>query len=306
MLLLWPGLGLGLEVHFQQEALVEGPMLTLGDVAEVRGGNTITALDDIVLFPSPGAGEKRCYQRQTLKAYICEGLAGTENIAWSGAATICIRRAGSRLIEPETIEEWINAALQEAVGHLDAEQIRFALRTPPKSMGLPQGELSTEVLFSDPDILKSRQVSVILRVNGRVVKNFTLAGRIRACMPVVVAAKKLKRGTVLERQHLLLKEQNLAELKNPYVDINAALGQHVKRTVPMNQVLDRNNLESPVLIERRQLVTMLLEKGVLQIRAKGIAVSDGRMGDQILVRNMRSKQEVPCRVIGPGVTKVEF
>ncbi len=306
MLLLWPGLGLGLEVHFQQEALVEGPMLTLGDVAEVQGGPTTAALEDIVLFPSPGAGEKRCYQRQTLKAYICEGLAGTENIAWSGAATICIRRAGSRLIEPETIQEWIDAALQDAVGHLDAEQIRFELRTAPKPMSLPQGKLSREIVFSDPDILESRQVSVRFRVNGQIKETLTLAGRVTASAPVIVTAQKLRRGTVLERDHLLLKKRNMAELQDPCLDVDSALGKRLKRTVPMNTVLRSHDLERPVVIKRRQLVTMLLEKGVLRIRAKGVAVSDGRIGDQILVRNMRSQQEVPCTVIGPGVTKVEF
>jgi flagella basal body P-ring formation protein FlgA len=306
MVLFCPGFVLGLEVHFKQEALVKGSMLTLGDVAEVRGGRDTAVMEDIVLFPSPGTGKKRCYQRQTLKAYICEGLAESESIAWSGAATICILREGSRLIEPETVQAWINKALQEAAGHLEAEQIAFELRTPPKPISLPQGKLSREIVFSDPDILDSRQVSVIIRVNDRVLENLTLAGQIQACVPVVVTAQKLQRGTVLRRNHLLLKERNLAELEDPYVDINAALGKHVKRTVSMNQVLDRHDLANPVVIKRRQLVTMVLKKGPLQIQAKGLAVTEGRIGDQVMIRNMRSKQEVPCTVIGPGLTKVEF
>lgn len=306
LLLGCPGMVFGLEVHFKSEALVEGPMLTLGDVAEVQAGHKSAAFENIVLFPAPQPGEQRCYDKGTLQAYICEGLAGTDLIEWSGAETICIRQEGGRLVEPGVIQQYIDEALHEAVGHLGADHIGFEVRNTPQALSLPQGEISTEVLFSDPDVLESRQVSVLFRVNGQVKETLTLAGRVTASAPVIVTAQKLHRGTVLKRDHLLLKERNMAELQDPCLDFDSALGKRLKRTVPMNTVLRRHDLDRPVVIERRELVTMLLKKGGLQIRAKGVAVNDGRMGDQILVRNMRSKQEVPCRVIGPGVTKVEF
>ena len=301
-----PGLVFGLEVHFKNEALVNGPMLTLGDVAEVQAGHESAAFENIVLFPAPQPGEQRCYHSGTLQAYICDGLAGTDLIEWGGAETICIRQQGGRLIEPEVIRQYIDEALHKAVGHLEAEHIGFEVRNTPQALSLPQGELSTEVLFSDPNVLESRQVSVLFRVNGQVKENLTLAGRVTASVPVIVTAEKLRRGMVLNRDHLLLKERNMADLQDPCLDFQSALGKRLKRTVPMNTVLRRHDLERPVVIERRELVTMVIEKGVLQVQAKGLAVTDGKMGEQILVRNMRSKQEVPCTVIGPGVTKVEF
>ncbi len=301
-----PGLVFGLEVHFKDEARVSGPMLTLGEVADVRAGHQTSAFENMVLFPAPESGEQRCYDRKTLKAYICDGLAGTDLIEWSGAETICIRQDGSSVIGPEEIQARIDAALRDAVGHLGAEDIAFELRNPPQDLNLTQGEYNTEVLFSDPNILESRQVSVIVRVNDRVVENLTLAGRVRASVPVLVAAKKMKRGTVLRREHLLLKKQNIAGLQDPFLNVETALGKRLKRSVSMNQVLRKHDLEKPVIIKRRQMVTMFLEKGPLQIQAKGMAVTEGREGEQIMVRNMRSKREVSCTVLGPGLTKVEF
>ena len=302
----WPSLVLGLEVRFSQEALVSGPMLTLGDVAVVKPHSKSASLKDLVLFPAPGPGEQRCYQNTTLKAYICDALSAVGPIVWSGAETICVRQQGSNLLGAEEIQRRINGALRSALGELEAEHLGFELRNPPETVSLPQGELSTEVLFSDPKVLESRQATLVVRVNGQVVDNLTLAGRVRARLPVIVTARNVQRGTILKREHLRIKEQNIAALRDPCLDITVALGKRLKRSVPVNQVLRLHDLERPVVIERRQLVSMILEKGALRVPAKGMAVTEGRVGDLVMVRNMRSKREIPCTVVGPGLTKVEF
>lgn len=303
--LISPSLLFGLQVRFKDEAVVSGPMLTLVDVARIRPVSKAKGLGEIVLFPAPGSGEQRCFQSNTLKAYIQDALSRKNHIQWEGAETVCVRRTG-RLFGPEEIRSMINAELRAALGHLQAKRVSFKLRNPAPTLSLPKGRVKANIIFADQDILESRQVSVIIRVGGQVVKNLTLAGQVQAYLPVVKAARDLRRGTVLRQTDVLTQSRNIAELRKPCLDPGAVIGKRLKRSVAMNHVLSKHDLDRPDLVQRRQIVTMLLQKGPLRIRAKGVATRNGKEGQVIMIENLRSQQEVPCRVVGPGVARVEF
>ncbi|MCF8104729.1 MAG: flagellar basal body P-ring formation chaperone FlgA [Desulfohalobiaceae bacterium] len=301
----WPSLVFGLQVSFKDEAVVGGPMLTLADVAEIRPASRAKDVAGIVLFPAPGPGEEQCFQSRTLKAYVFDAVSDQDFIQWKGADTVCVRQDGERL-GPEEIRSMINNDLRAAITHLKAERVAFELRNPPPPLVLPEGELETEIIFSDPDILSSRQVAVIIKVDGRVVKNLTLAGRVQAYLPVVAAAKKLRRGAVLKEGDVLTRSKNIAELREPVLDPGAVQGKRLKRSVAMNQVIGRHDVDGRDLIKRRQIVTMVLKKGPLVIEARGKSSGNGKRGEVIMIENLRSRREVPCRVIGPGLARVEF
>ncbi len=304
--LLQPLSACGFEVHFRKEAVVDGGMLRLGDIAEVISDRQAGEIEDIRLFPAPGPGERQCYSGSTVRAYVLEAFQGRgEEISWTGPDRVCVRHKGV-LLEPGKVVSVINSKLSSALSHLSAEKTRFVPRNKPDTLALPPGSPEYQVEFSDPDILNSRKASVIVRVDGRVVKNLTVPGRVEAYMPVVAAREKLRRGTVISRHQVETRVENIADLRSPCLDAGKVEGKRVKRSIAAGEVLSRSDIELPVLVERRQMVTMILEKGPLHIRARGRAASRGRMGDLITVENMRSNKEVQCRVIGKGVTRVEF
>jgi flagella basal body P-ring formation protein FlgA len=305
LILCVPGIAFGLAVDFKHDVVAGGEMLTIGDVAEIRPAAEAGDMPGRELFPAPGPGETRCFKSRTLKAYILAAVSSESPISWGGADVICVRHQGMR-IGPERIESVVNERLSSALSHTGARKVAFKLRSRPEPLSLPEGKVRWEVLFSDPDILESRQATVIIRVDGRPAANLTLTGQVEAFLPVVAAARRLSRGTVLGRADLQMREENIAELRNPCLQVEEAAGKRLKRSVAMNQVISGNDLDRPVLVERRQLVTMILAKGALRIRARGRATADGRKGEVIMVENMRSRREVPCEVVGQGVTRVDF
>jgi flagellar basal body P-ring formation protein FlgA len=300
-----PSMLFGLEVSFKNEAVVTGSMLTLSDVAVLRPLSKAEVLSGIVLFPSPAHGEQRCFNSSILKAYVLDAVVNKDSVRWSGAETICIQREGAVLSQNE-IQTVIDTRLREILGHLFAEQVAFEAVHLPDISPFPTGQVEYEVLFSDRDILKSRQVNVIIKVDGKVRENLTITGRVQALVPVVVAVEKLNRGAVLTQDNIMTQLKNIAELKDPCFDPETIIGQVLKKSVSMNQVISEQDLDMPVLIERRQVVTMFLQKGNLQLSTKGLASANGKMGDVIMIKNLKSNREVPCRVIGPGMTMVEY
>lgn len=303
-----PGLVFGLEVRFKADAEAGGKMLTVGDVAEIRPAGEDDGLSEKALFPAPEPGEQRCFQSRTLKAYVMDAVADPSEkkaLEFSGAAVVCVRHEG-RLIKADQIHSVINTRLRSALGDVEADRLCFKPRGRPDAISLPEGKVSYEVLFSDKDIVDSRQVSVIVKVDGRVVENISIAGQVQALVPVVVAGRKLRRGTEISRADVRMQPRNLADLERPCVDIEEAAGKRLKRSVAVDQVIRRTDLDFPVLVERREIVTILFEKGALQISARGMAAVDGRKGEVIMVENMRSHREVPCEVIDNGLVRVDF
>ncbi|MFW5901619.1 MAG: flagellar basal body P-ring formation chaperone FlgA [Thermodesulfobacteriota bacterium] len=303
-----PGLVFGLEVRFKADAEAGGDMLTVGDVAELRPADKAGGLAAEPLFPAPEPGEQRCFQSRTLKAYVMAAAADPSEkkaLEFSGAGVVCVRHTG-RLVSADQIQSVIDKELRSALGGMAAERIGFRLRNRPDALSLPPGRVSYEVLFSDKDIVDSRQVSVIVKVDGRVLENLTFAGQVQALAPVVVTGQKLRRGTEISRTDVRMQPRNLAELERPCVALEEAVGKRLKRSLAVDQVIRRSDLERPVLVERREIVTIVFEKGALRISARGKATADGRKGEVIMVENMRSHRQVPCTVIGEGLTRANF
>ncbi|MFO7861586.1 MAG: flagellar basal body P-ring formation chaperone FlgA [Desulfosalsimonas sp.] len=295
----------GLEVAFKADVVARSDILTIGDVADLSPESQARDLADKELFAAPGPGETRCYKSRTLMAYVRQAVSADHKVKRGGAEQVCVRHDGARLLSGK-IQSVVNAHLQSALSHLGAKRVAFEMRNPPESLSLPKGQAEYEILFAGNRILDARKVTVIVRVDGNVVENLSIAGRIRAYLPVVTAARKLGRNTVVTENDLAMREKNIADLRRPCLDPEAAVGMRVKRAVPMGKVLEKNDLDAPVLVKRREVVTMILDQGPMRIRARGMATVNGKKGEVIPVQNMSSKREVICEVTGRKQVRVEF
>lgn len=293
----------GTEIQFRENVVARSPMLKIGDIAEIHPSRAADNFSGIELFRAPGHGEERCYNSGTLMAYIRETIPG--DIDFSGADIVCVRHDAD-LVGQNEIVSMVNLRLNDALGPMQAENVRFVPRNAPDNISLPTGNVDYEVLFSSPDIISSRQVSVIIRVDGRVRHNLVVPGEIQAFLPVVVASEKLERGMVIGREHVRTEMKNINGLREPCTDMDEVVGKKLKRPININSVLSKSDLDFPILVERRQIVTMIVNKGTLQISTQGQAMSSGREGDMIMIKNIRSSREVPGRIIGPGLAKVDF
>ena len=299
---------LGVEITFREEAEVRSSTLRIGDIADISPAEKARDLADLALFSAPAHGEERCYRSATLRAYVRDavrGQAGPESIIFGGADAVCIRH-GAMVVEDNEIVGVINEHLESAIGHMGAQKLRFVPRNTPEALSLPDGDVDFEVIFPNPDVISSRQATLIVRVDGRVRHNISVPGKIQAFVPVVVTAGNLGRGDVIDAGDVRVELKNLNGLKNPVTDKQDAIGMKLRRPLSVNRVISENDLDLPVLVERRQMITLVANRGALEITTKGQAMASGRRGDIVMIKNLRSDREVPGRVIGPGLAKVEF
>ncbi len=293
----------GFEFRLREQVLVKGAMVTLGDVADLDA--SASHLADLRLLSSPDPGQEQVVSADIIKKNVLQRAPELGEVRWSGAASVKIRRDGMVVDQP-VIEEILADYLQANRGFLPQARISFkALRFPPTII-LPRGQLTTEVLPSDPQILDSRRFSIVFRVDGEAVENLSIRGELEAMALVVVAATDLSRGSVLSSQDLNLVEMDIVGMRNPCFDINELTGKKLKRALRLGSPIDRTTVEFPPMVARGEVVTIILRHGSMELTARGEARQDGQSGETIRVRNSASQRDILGRVVAPGVIEVEY
>ena len=123
--------------------------------------------------------------------------------------------------------------------------------------------------------------------------------------PVVISVIPVARGTTLDSGHLELREMNVSRLNGIYFsDFADVAGMQARRTLKAGMPIIAQHIEPPIIIKRGESVVMTAEGGGLIVRIPGIALRDGRKGQQISVRNKQSNRIVEATVNAPGQVSV--
>jgi len=125
---------------------------------------------------------------------------------------------------------------------------------------------------------------------------------------MVVAKQLLQRGTVLTAE--MLQEVDAPVLPNGQVDTGQLTSvkdvqmAELVRDVPAGTPLRSNDIRRAILVKMGQQVLMTVGNGNdFQIRVRVEALQDGRMGDQVKLKNAESGKSLSGLVIGPNAVK---
>lgn len=119
---------------------------------------------------------------------------------------------------------------------------------------------------------------------------------------VVVNRTPLNRKQPLSLNQLGTARMNIANLRMGYFENPATLvGYEVQRTLKSGQVITPYIVEAPSLVERGDWVTILSGKPGLTVSSTGEALKSGALGDQILVKNLKTNTRLKAWIIEKGV-----
>jgi flagella basal body P-ring formation protein FlgA len=128
---------------------------------------------------------------------------------------------------------------------------------------------------------------------------------IEAYRSVLVASRSLNRGSLLSPGDIHLEERDVTSIKSFYLhDKTQAMGKNLKRRLKPGQVLTSPMLSPPKIISKGQEVSIEAQSGPVTVRMTGIAMSDGKMGQQIRVKNLRSNKIIRAKVSGDSEVQV--
>ena len=128
---------------------------------------------------------------------------------------------------------------------------------------------------------------------------------VKRFVPVATSKYPFKRGHKIGSGDIVLKEHDVSKLRdNYYTGLKQLDGLVVRRSLPAETVLQSRQLEAADLINRGDEVYISASHGAISVQMPAVALSKGKMGQQIRVRNRSSNKIVRARVTGAGQVEV--
>jgi flagellar basal body P-ring formation protein FlgA len=128
---------------------------------------------------------------------------------------------------------------------------------------------------------------------------------LRVYRDVLVTARAMQRGESFGSNDVMLEERDvLAGSGTALTRLEEAIGLNARRAINANTVLSAALVESPVLVRRGDSISVSARSGGVSVQTSAVALADGRSGERIRVRNLRSDRVIDVRVTGPATAEV--
>lgn len=159
----------------------------------------------------------------------------------------------------------------------------------------PNWQLFVKVGFSTPGIAEATSPAVSPRA----------APAPAEFRQVVVASTNLSAGQTLQREMLKLERMDAEKVsKTHYMEIQGLEGQELVRSVRAGDPIRLSDLRPALLVRRGELVLMTVgSPKTFEISVKAEALQDGKMGEQVRLRNTESGRTLSGIVTGKGTAR---
>ncbi len=285
------------------EAYVNGPKITLGDIAEIQGVHAVQ-LSTIELGAAPLPGGSRFFNAALVSSRIRSAGIDAAAVEIGGAGQVRAIAVGNEL-DQGFVEESLLAYLAENMPWQpgDAE---VTISMPEMKVVVPEGpaEIAWE---TSPQYRYLGQGSFrgAVYVDGRRQKTVMCTANITAYGEVVVAARDIPRGRPIGPFDVETRKAPLDEsLTGLLLGPKDVIGLLASRTLFPGDPLTTRNTQMPKVVRRNQFVPVELKAGTLQVRSQARALGDAAVGDTVRCVNEGTKEEFQGVVRGDGVVVV--
>ncbi|HUT93172.1 MAG TPA: flagellar basal body P-ring formation chaperone FlgA [Thermoguttaceae bacterium] len=286
------------ELQLRPECRCSGPVVTLGDVADVLAADSAEAevLAAVELFPTPPSGTKRFLQvRQLQDLLLARGVDLLEHPI-SGASQVAVLRADE---EPGTAEgEALPASAVEKVQRRVSEAVMRYLQayvsvaepwtvdvklSAPQARWVASSENEISVDGGVPPWLGMQRFEVtVLSPDGPV--RFDVDAEVTLVSQRVVAVRSLPRDAIIRATDVRLEPGGAIEAG--FHSIDEVVDRQTTRALPKDKVVDRGSIQEPLLVRRGEVITVYARSAGIRVRSTAKAREEGSLGDLIQVESL--------------------
>jgi len=297
------------DIRLRAEAVPAGPVVTLGDVADVlaNDGDQAARLRAIELFPGPAAGAQRFVRvREIQDLLLLRGVNLAEH-QLSGASQVIVRgsdrpandNAVSAAEERKALSklrEAITTYLRDRLSPDEAFSVEASL--PAGAARLLADYSGTLTVRGGSAPWKGHQRFELILGGPQGGEQFEIEAQVRLVPQAVVAVRPLARGAVIGLGDVELRRVEGEAAGDMFFSIEEVLGRETMRAVTANRPLLRDALRSPLLVRRGDVVTVYARSPGIQVRTTARAKDDGAEDDLIAVESFQTRKVFLARVCG--------
>ncbi len=280
------------EIHLRATATIESSIITLGQVANIRGGSDEDrmALQQLALRPHTSDRPYLSVQeiRETL---IADGwnllywrVTGTNQVHLQGGV------AESRTRQLSALRGQAVPSSTENRFAVSPASVSFPSTHPSaQQTGVVQAQWREELIGSDLD-----------RGNGLVHpdQSSTVANT------VWTFRQDMSRGQVVMADDLEQVTFSRAVPSGAILDANQIVGQVVRTTVPAGRPIQSNHIEAIKHVQRGKEVKLLSRIGEIEVSTTARCLADGTLGQTVTIESLDRKRQYLGQVIGFNTIQV--
>ena len=218
-----------------------------------------------------------------------------------------VSAAGSVQLNEAGVRQIVMEYLQQKTMHMGLD-VQLKKLGFSGEIALPSGTAAYEVVSPQEwEGWGRASLALIVRVDGRVVKNIPLNVEVEALADVVIAVRPMERGMVLEKGDVALQKRDLASLPGRTCrNIEEVVGKQVRVGMRGNSPIRSDYLERMPLVKRGQMVTIIAENSMFRITSTGKVKGNGAEGDTVQVQSQNAQKDIPAVVVDSATVRVEF
>lgn len=299
VLIVFAGAKHALAANLKPISIIQGDILTAGDLFDGLRDEKAA----FVLGPAPQPGED-----MTLTAVTLMRVARALDLPWqpsSAADQITVRRAAT-VIDTNAIEHSLIKALKsEGI----REQVRLAFHgmTAPRFILPPnvRADLKVESLSFDP---VADHFAAVLRADsheGHPLQSLNISGSVERLVEIPVLRQTVRRGEIIgptDIETIMVSDRDVQH--DLVLTAQDMIGMTPRRVLNAGKPVRDNELESPQIVGRGDMITLIYEQGPLLLTAKGKALQNGAKGDLIQVVNLSSSRPIEGMITAQREVKV--
>ncbi len=205
---------------------------------------------------------------------------------------------------PETIRNVVRTFVRDHLPQQSAGA-QILLNGPAQGIHFPVcSKLETHYFgYSNP----YGNQTVLVRCTKPVMWQLYLPVQIQMSQSMVIAARPLTAGTILNAGDLTVVRQNANELGGIALDSpQLAIGKVLRFGTLAGQPITSTMLNAPNVVHAGEQVTLFAEGDGIRIATIGDAIENGRPGQSIMVRNLQSGRVIRGTVTAEGHVVVPF
>jgi len=292
-------------IRIHEAAVVQGDMVTLGDIGEVFGTypeHVWAELAKRPLWPAPvELGKVFIINRARLSKALRQSMGDYTDI-FILPSQLAIQRGGD-VVREAALQGLVVRSLTPFIHALEGQGELLEFRLPAYIFLEHAGQqISLEPVKLEPGRLSL--AFFVREVDGSDVRRFTGTAMLHVWQDVPTPTRPLSRGDALNVSQITRIRQNLAYTKGEIWDGRGGPWQ-VRRNISPGQVILATDIEPLAMIARGDIVSLEYRRGSIFVKVQAEALADGGLGETIPVRNLQSKKQVYARVLDSGRVEVQ-
>jgi flagella basal body P-ring formation protein FlgA len=171
---------------------------------------------------------------------------------------------------------------------------------------LPKCTIPLEA-YSNNDRFDAGVLSIGVRCNGQQKWALYNSAKLTFYQQVLVLKRSLKRNSLVDADNVVLKKYPSTKIRRGYfTQYQQIKNQLTTRNIRAGTILQPAHLSTPKLIKKGQQVIIHASSSAISIKMPGRALMDGSLGQQIRIKNSKSKKIIEGTVVKAGIVSVNF